>query len=344
MSQQTIGYYIQEYRAFAALYQWKLTTVGVNHSQRIVAVHALRIKLALGHACSHTCQLAVTHGLAAGLAAHSVRVVIDIEDQRQSALSSILPKGTVLIHGRKGKSLPDRSASHGAVSQVRHYHAFLVVAFLEQGRACSDGCGAAYQGVIRINSKGQEERVHGAAQSHVETIFTGKQLSQSSVYQEFDCQLFYISLCFAGCLDGLERLASKEILHDVEKLLVLQLLDTGKTLRQNLAVASVASEGEILLAKQISLAYGSSLLSQGQMGRTGICSLYVGVFRLRLDLVQHILEFAADGHVAEDAEQILFRKVSFIQLLLDGFLIRVDRDILKCNFSLGTHFVRIDKY
>ena len=186
--------------------------------------------------------------------------------------------------------------------------------------------------------------MHGTAKSLMKTIFTGKQLCQSAVYQELNCQLLYISLGLADRLDSLQRLAVKEVLHNVEKLLVLQLLDTGQTLCQNLAVASVASEGEILLAKQISLAYGSSLLSQGQMGRTGICSLYVGVFRLRLDLVQHILEFAADGHVAEDAEQILFRKVSFIQLLLDGFLIRVDRDILKCNFSLGTHFVRIDKY
>ena len=134
-SQQTVGYHIQEYRTLAALYQRELTAVSVNYCQRIVTIYTLRVKLALRYACAHTRQLSVAHGLSAGLAAHSVRVVIDIEDQRESSLSSVLPQSAVLIHGCKGKSLPYRSASHGAVAQVRYHYALFVVAFLEQGSA-----------------------------------------------------------------------------------------------------------------------------------------------------------------------------------------------------------------
>ena len=108
-------------------------------------------------------------------------------------------------------------------------------------------------------------------------------------------------------------------------------------------MASVASEGEIFLSKKISFAYSRRLLSQGQMSGAGICSLHVGVFRLRLNLVQHILKLTADGHIAENADQILFCKVSFIQLLLYGFLVHVNRNIFKRDFSLRTHFVRINK-
>ena len=61
-------------------------------------------------------------------------------------------------------------------------------------------------------------------------------------------------------------------------------------------------------------------------------------------VMQHILEFTADGHVAENTDQIFLRVVSFIQLFLYGFFVRVNRNILKCDFSLSTHFVRIDKY
>ena len=341
MSKQTICNHIQEYRAFTVLNQRKLSSVCVDNCQRIVAVHALCVQLALGYACAHTRQLAIAHGLAAGLAAHAVGVIVDVEDQRQTALSSLFPQSTVLIHGSEGKCLPYGAASHGTVAQVCYYDAVLVVTFLEQGRSCRDGCGAAYQRVVRVDTEGQEERMHGAAQSLVETIFTGEQLCQSAVYQELDSQLFYIALCFADRLDSLQGLAVEEVLHGVHQLFVIQLLDTGQTFCQNLAVASVASEGEVLFSQQISLADCGCLLSQGQMGRTRISRLHVCVFCLRLNLVQHILELTADTHIAVDAEQVFLGVVAFLYLFLYALFVYIDRDVFKCDFSFRTHFVRI---
>ena len=341
MSKQTVGNHIQEYRTFAALNKRKLSSVCVDNSQRVIAVYTLCMQLALGYACTHTCKLAVTHGLTTGLTAHTIGVIVDVEDQRQAALSSLFPQRTVLIHGSEGKCLPYGAASHGAVAQVGYYDAVLVVTFLEQGCSCRDGCGTAYQCIVRVDTKGQEERMHGAAQSLVKTIFTGKQLCQGAVYQELDSQLFYIAVCFADSLNGLQSLAVEEILHGVHQLFVIQLLDTGQTFCQNLTVASVASEGEVLFAQQISLADCGCLLSQGQMGRTRISCLNVRIFRLSLDLVQHILELTADAHIAVDTEQVFLGIVAFLYFFLYTLFVYIDRDVFKCDFSFRTHFVRI---
>ena len=95
--------------------------------------------------------------------------------------------------------------------------------------------------------------MHGTAQSLVETILPCEQLCQGAVYDKLNSQLFYIALRLAHALHGLQGLSVKEILHIIQKLFVIQFLDAGQTLRQNLAVASVASEGKVLFAQQISL-------------------------------------------------------------------------------------------
>lgn len=101
----------------------------------------------------------------------------------------------------------------------------------------------------------------------------------------------------------------------VHQLFVIQLLDTGQTFCQNLTVASVASEGEVLFSQQISLADCGCLLSQGQMGRTRISCLNVRIFRLSLDLVQHISNSRQMLISAVDTEQVFLGIVAFLYFL-----------------------------
>ncbi len=184
--------------------------------------------------------------------------------------------------------------------------------------------------------------MHGPAQPLVETILPCEQLCQGAVYDKLNGQLFYIALRLAHALHGLQGLSVKEILHIIQKLFVIQFLDAGQAFGQNLTVASVASEGEIIFVQQVRLTHSGRLLAQGEMGGTRVGGLYVRILCLGLDLVQHILELPADGHVAENTQQILFGKIPLVHFFLHGLLVHVDRNILKCDFSLGAHFVGID--
>ena len=302
MSKQTVSYNIQENRAFATLCQRQLTAVCIDYCQRIVSVNSLCMKLTLRHTGSHTCQFTITHGLSASLSTHAVRVVINIEDQGKSALFAFLPKSTVLIHSCKGKSLPYRTPSHGTVSQIGYHYAILIVAFLKQCSTCRDGCGTAYQCIVGIYTKRQEKRMHGSTKSLMESVLTGKQFCQCSVYNELNSKFFHITLCLADSLNGFQGLSVKEVLHIIQKFFVIQLLNTGKTLCKNLAMTSMASESEILFAQQISLTNRCCFLTKRQMCRTRIGSLNICIFCLCFNLIQHILKLTANGHITENSK------------------------------------------
>ena len=127
--------------------------------------------------------------------------------------------------------------------------------------------------------------MHGAAKSLMESVLTGKQLGQCAVYNELDSKLFYIAFRLADGLDSLQSLAFKEVLHVIQKLLVIQLLNTGKAFCKDLAVASVAAECKVLFAQQISLSNCCRFLAKGKMSRTRISSIHIRIFCLCLDLI-----------------------------------------------------------
>ena len=92
----------------------------------------------------------------------------------------------------------------------------------------------------------------------------------------------------------------------------VELVYRGQTLGEYLAVAAVRAECQIVYIKRVSLADRRSLLSDGQVRRTGVVVCNAVVLALGLDLVEHRLELADDAHIAVDAQQI----VLFIELFL----------------------------
>ena len=97
-----------------------------------------------------------------------------------------------------------------------------------------------------VITKGQEECVHGAAHTHVETGLTGEDLSQCAVEDEADSQLLNI-LGLAHFLGSTETLAFQEVLHDIHQLLIAHLVDGGQSLSQNFGVRTVGTESKVVL-------------------------------------------------------------------------------------------------
>src|SRR5699024_10731021 len=77
---EAVGDSIQQHGALAVVEQLHLALHGVNDRQGVVAVHALGVHLRGGNAGAHPGHHVVGHGLAAGLAAHAVGVVEDVEE------------------------------------------------------------------------------------------------------------------------------------------------------------------------------------------------------------------------------------------------------------------------
>ena len=175
--------------------------------------------------------------------------------------------------------------------------------------------------------------MHGAAQSLMEAGLTCKQFGKCAVKDELNGKLFDVAVRFGCGLDGTKSLTSEEVLHVIHQFLVIQLLNTGQALCKDLTVASVAAEGEIFLGQKIRLTDCCSFLAERKMCGTRIGGLNIGVSRLGLDLVEHILEFTAYGHVAENADQIFFREVALFQFFFYRFLVNVDRNVLKCDLT-----------
>ena len=92
----------------------------------------------------------------------------------------------------------------------------------------------------------------------MEARFSGKDFGERTVNQKIDCQLFYGRLIF---LHDFEDGAVKIILHNFHQLFIAELLDCGKTLCKNFAVASVGAEDPVVCIEQIRLTNGGRLLT-----------------------------------------------------------------------------------
>ena len=332
MTGQAVGDGVQQDGALAGPEQLQLALHGVDDGQGVVAVHPFGVELGGGHAGAHAGQHVIGHGLAPGLAAHAVGVVEDVVQDGHTLVPALLPQGAELVHTGEVHGLPHGAPAQGAVADVAHHNAGLLVALLEQGRAGGDGGGAAHNGVVGVDAEGQEEGVHGAAHTVVEAVFTGEDLGQSAVDHKADGQLLGV-LHAAQLLHRPEGAAAQEALHDLHQLLVGELLNAAQALGQNLTVAAVAAKVEVVAVQQVGLAHGGGLLAQRQVGGAGIGGLDAIIDPLGLDLVQHGLEFPQDGDVPPDAHQVVVTEL--LALLGDCLVVGVDRDVLKGNLARG---------
>ena len=107
-------------------------------------------------------------------------------------------------------------------------------------------------------------------------------------------------------------------------------------------MASVGTEGDVILIQQICFADTGSFLAITQVCRAWIGRLDAVIVGLGLDEGEHVLELTADGHVAVDADQVFLGVVALFELLLDGLVILADRNVFKMNIAGFADFYGID--
>ena len=341
VADETIGHDVEQDGAFVILDQLHLALVRVDDSQRVPAVDTLGVHLARGDACAETGGHIVGHGFAHGLAAHAVEVIKDVEDDGQTALAAFFPEGLELVHGGEVHGLVNRAAAEGRIADVADDDALLVVVLLVQRSARCDRSGAADDGVVRVDAERQEERVHGAAHAVMEAVFTGKDLGDGAIEQEADGQLLDVA-GVGKLLDSCEGLAAEEAFHGLHQLFVGELVDAAEALGQDLGVASVRTEGDVVLVQQICFADAGGLLAVAQVRGAGVGRLDAVIVGLRLDEREHMLELTADGHVAVDADEIFLGVIALVQFLLDGLVILADGNIFKVDIAGLADFYGID--
>ena len=341
MADETIGHDVEQDGAFVILDQLHLALVRVDDSQRVPAVDTLGVHLARGDACAETGGHIVGHGFAHGLAAHAVEVIKDVEDDGQTALAAFFPEGLELVHGGEVHGLVNRAAAEGRIADVADDDALLVVVLLVQRSARCDRSGAADDGVVRVDAERQEERVHGAAHAVMEAVFTGKDLGDGAIEQEADGQLLDVA-GVGKLLDSCEGLAAEEAFHGLHQLFVGELVDAAEALGQDLGVASVRTEGDVVLVQQICFADAGGLLAVAQVRGAGVGRLDAVIVGLRLDEREHMLKLTADGHVAVDADEVFLGIVALFELLLDGLVVLADGNIFKVDIAGFADFYGID--
>ena len=81
--------------------------------------------------------------------------------------------------------------------------------------------------------------MHRSAEAAVEAGGTCEDLCKCTVKKEVDRKLLDVSACVHVLLDNVQNRTAEELLHYIVKLLVIELMDGGKSLCKDLSVASV---------------------------------------------------------------------------------------------------------
>ena len=167
-----------------------------------------------------------------------------------------------------------------------------------------NACASANDCVVGINTEGQEESVHGAAQTLGEAGFAGKELSHYAVEEEGARQVLY-GIVFAVVLNGAQGGAVPGGLHYAHQLVIAELLDAGETLCQNIGMGAVRTEDVVVLVQQVSLSYRGGFLADAKVSGARMAVSYTVVFAGGFDQVDHGLKLTDDRHIVIDAEEIL---------------------------------------
>ena len=337
-----VGNHVQQARAFFFLQQGFLAAESVDDGQRIVAIHALSMPGFRIETGAQAGREGVAHGLAAGLATHRILVVHYVDEHRQAAFHVSLPEGLELVHGSEGHAFQDRTAGHGAVTQVGDDDALLPVDLLIQGRTYGDGAAAAHDGVVRIDAKRGEEGMHRSAQTLVETGRAGENLGDGTVDQEADTELFGRALeAFAGNGNGC---TAPELVHDFLQLLVGEDFDGTQALGEDLTVAAVAAEDKVVRVQVVGHTHSGGFLAGAQVGRTRIVIGHAVVAARGLDEIQHRLELTDGEHVAIDVQQIFLGEILFFQFIRNALLVLHHGDLRELDFVFlrTADLIRVD--
>ena len=183
--------------------------------------------------------------------------------------------------------------------------------------------------------------MHGAAHAVMEAVFTGKDLGNGAVEQEANGKFLDIA-GIGKLLDSCEGLAAEEAFHGLHQFFVRKLVDAAESLGEDLGMASVGTEGDVILIQQICFADTGSFLAITQVCRAWIGRLDAVVVGLRLDEGEHMLKLTADRHIAVDADEIFLGVIALVQFLLDGLVILADGNIFKVDIAGLADFYRID--
>ena len=243
----------------------------------------------------------------------------------------LIPELAQLIHRREVQRLPHRAAAQRAVAYVGHDYAALAVDALKERRAGRYVGRAAHYRVVGIYAKRYVERVHRAAQAHVEAVLAREYLGHRAVEQEILRQLLDRALAAPG--HHAQRRLARLLAHRGHKLVVVQLAYRAHALGEYLAVAAVRAEYEVVHVQVERLTDRAGLLAHRQVRRAGMVVRHAVVRALYLDRVYHALELAYEQHVVVYADELVAGVVA--QLVLDGLLVLVDLYVGECDLTGG---------
>ena len=149
MSRHAVGDGVQEYGAVAFKQNRFFARDCVRNGERIVAVYALGVHVLRIDARADPRDITVAHRFAAGLSAHTVKVVEKVKQNRRRAPGRFGPQRFVLVHCGHHHCFPYRTAAQGRVSHIRNDNAaFFIDAFEKRGSRRYVGR-TAYDCVIR---------------------------------------------------------------------------------------------------------------------------------------------------------------------------------------------------
>ncbi len=170
--------------------------------------------------------------------------------------------------------------------------------------------------------------MHTAAEALVEACCAGKDLSHRSVEEEVHSEILY-----AAPLEALfghfEGLAAPELLHYLGKGVIVENLYRAQAFGQNLAVAAVAAEYEVVCGEVVRHTHSGRLLPHREVGGTGVVVLHAVVAAGGLDQVEHRLKLADGEHVAIDVLEIILGEVFLFELVIYCLVVLIDGD--RCN-------------
>ena len=130
-----------------------------------------------------------THGFSAGLSAHAIEVIHEGENDWQAPPVFGLPQIPELAHGGKVHRLPNGPAAGRGVADVCDRDAGSLCYSSVKSGADSYVGATTDESVIRIDSEGGEECVHGSSQPPVESRRAREDFSQQAVDEIVDGQL-----------------------------------------------------------------------------------------------------------------------------------------------------------
>ena len=179
--------------------------------------------------------------------------------------------------------------------------------------------------------------MHAAAQTAVEAVFPAKGLAGHAVEQEVPAQ----GADVIPASQHLQDFSAVMALHDLAQLVLRKSLHSPQAPGEDLAVAAVGAEGEVLDGQVVCLPHIGRLLADAQMGRAGMLVRDALILPGGLDQLDHGLKFPDIAHIPVDADEVFAGECACH--VFHTLLIAVKRDVQEGDGSRRPHFDRIDK-